>query len=198
MTGGVGVSVGRIVGEHRLAIGVLGVVLALNVAALVVGVLPLARVLDATERRAAAAADERAAAEADLRAAEAMRTGRDKAVEDLQTFYSEVLPSDAAEARGLLHTSLAQLAAAEGVTYLRLAANTERARDSVLERMRAQMTLSGSYADIRRFIHAIETREDFVIIETMVIGEGAEASPTNLALTLDLSTYYRTGGGDGR
>lgn len=198
MTGGIGVTTGRIVAEHRLAIGVLAVVLALNVAALVAGVLPLARVLDATERRAAAAADELAAAEADLVAAEAMRTGKDKAVEDLQTFYTEVLPADAAEARGLLHTSLAQLAAAEGVSYLRLSANTERLRDSLLERMRAQMTLSGSYADIRRFIHAIETREGFVIIENVMLGEGAEAGSSDLALTLDLSTYYRVGGVDGR
>lgn len=198
MTGGIGVTTGRIVAEHRLAIGVLAVVLALNVAALVAGVLPLARVLDATERRAAAAADELAAAEADLVAAEAMRTGKDKAVEDLQTFYTEVLPAGAAEARGLLHTSLAQLAAAEGVSYLRLSANTERLRDSLLERMRAQMTLSGSYADIRRFIHAIETREGFVIIENVMLGEGAEAGSSDLALTLDLSTYYRVGGVDGR
>lgn len=198
MTGGIGVTPGRVVAEHRLAIGGLAVVLALNVAALVAGVLPLARVLDATERRAVAAAEELAAAEADLVAAEAMRTGKDKAVEDLQTFYTDVLPADAAEARGLLHTSLAQLAAAEGVSYLRLSANTERLRDSRLERMRAQMTLSGSYADIRRFIHAIETREGFVIIENVMLGEGADAGSSNLALTLDLSTYYRVGGVDGR
>jgi Tfp pilus assembly protein PilO len=198
VSGGAAVGIGRILAEHRLALGLLLVVLVLNAVALAAGVLPLSRAVDAAERRAAAADAERAAARLDVTAAEAMRTGRDQAVEDLDTFYADVLPADAAEARAMLHTALAQLAAAEGVNYLRLSASTDRPRDSALERMHTQMGLSGAYDDIRRFIHAIETGPGFVVINNMVLAEGSESGGQGLTLTLDLETYYRRLEADGR
>jgi len=198
MSGGATVAFGRILGEHRVVIGVLAVVLALNAAAFVAGVVPLSRAVEGAERRAAAATLELAAAEADVVAAGAMQTGRDQAVQDLDTFYADVLPENAAEARGMLHTAVALLAAGEGVNYRRLSAFTDRERDSRLERMYTQMTLDGDYDDIRRFIHQIETGEGFVIIDNLLMGEGAQAGATGLSLTIDLSTYYRIAGGDDR
>jgi Tfp pilus assembly protein PilO len=196
--GGSTVPLARILREHRLPAVAIAIVLAVNVAALVVGVLPLSRAVDSAGRRAAAAEAELAAAEADVAAAEATRAGKDQAAEDLQAFYTDVLPGGLSEARGLMHTSLAQLAAAEGVNYLRLSTATERPRNSRLERLRTTLTLSGSYDDIRRFIHAIETREEFVIVENMVLAEGSRAGGDDLALTLDLSTYYVSEPPDGR
>ena len=189
---------GRILREHRLSIGVLAVLLAINLAALVVGVLPLARAVGSAEGRAAVAARELAAAHAEVEAAKAAHASKDRAHEDLDAFYAKVLPAGAAAARTMLHTAMAQLAAAEGVTYLRLSATTERDRDSTLERMRTQMMLDGDYGDIRRFIHAIESSEDFVIIDNMLIAEGSQSGGGGLALTLNLATYYRAEGTDGR
>ncbi|MDP1572295.1 MAG: GspMb/PilO family protein [Vicinamibacterales bacterium] len=198
MSGGASVAVGRVVGEHRVVIGVLAVVLALNAGAFAAGVVPLSRAVESAERRAAAATIELTAAEADVVAAGAMQSGRDQAVQDLDTFYANVLPENAAEARGMLHTSVALLAAGEGVNYRRLSAFTDRQRDSRLERMYTQMTLDGDYDDIRRFIHRIETGDGFVIIDNLLMGEGSQAGATGLSLTIDLSTYYRIAGGNDR
>jgi Tfp pilus assembly protein PilO len=154
--------------------------------------------VEGAERRAAAADVELAAAQAEVQAAEAMRAGKDQAADDLDAFYATVLPGNAAEARAMLHTALAQLAAAERVNYLRLSASTSRERDSLLEQMHTQMVLDGGYDDIRRFIHAIETGPGFVIINRVVLGEGGASEEGGLSLTLDLSTYYRSAGADGR
>lgn len=190
MTHGDRVPVGRVVREHRIALTLVGSLLVANAVGLGLGVLPLTQAVAAAEHRLALAEAALARAEADVAAAEAMRAGRDRAVADLATFYEQVLPGSLAEARHVLHTRLAQLAAAEGVSYLRQSSNTDRARDSRLERLRVQMTLSGRYDDIRRFVHAIEAQEPFVIIENVVLGEGAQPGAP-LTLTLELSTYYR-------
>ncbi len=198
MSGTASLPLGRIFREHRLSIGGLAVLLAINLAALVVGVLPLARAVGSAEGRAAAAARELAAAHAEVETAKATHVSKDRAIEDLDAFYAKVLPAGPAAARAMLHTAMAQLAAAEGVTYLRLSATTERDRDSALEGMRTQMMLDGDYADIRRFIHAIESGEDFVIIDNILIAEGSASGGGGLALTLNLVTYYRAAGPDGR
>lgn len=198
MTGGTSIPFGRIVAEHRLAIGLLVVAVVVNLVALIAGVLPLSSAVDAAERRAEAAGAELAAARSDVAAAEAMRVGKDQAAEDLNAFYETVLPPDSGVARAMLHTALAQLAAAEGVNYRRLSASTDQQRESLLQRMFAQMVLDGDYDDIRRFIHAIETGPDFIIINNMALGEGSETGGEGLSLTLDLETYYRSPGTDGR
>ena len=52
------------------------------------------------------------------------------------------------------------------------------------------MLLSGAYRDIRRFIHALETAPEFLIIEEIVLSQGDETE-TGEVLSLVLSTYYR-------
>jgi Tfp pilus assembly protein PilO len=49
--------------------------------------------------------------------------------------------------------------------------------------------LSGTYADMRAFIHQLETAPEFVVIDNVELTEGAEGGV--LGLTLELSTYYR-------
>jgi hypothetical protein len=55
------------------------------------------------------------------------------------------------------------------------------------------MDLAGSYANIRDFIHAIESSPEFVVIDGVGLTEGVQNSDA-LRLTLQLSTYYRTTG----
>ena len=52
------------------------------------------------------------------------------------------------------------------------------------------MLLSGAYRDIRRFIHALETAPEFVVIEEIVLSQGDETEAREV-LSLVLSTYYR-------
>ena len=52
------------------------------------------------------------------------------------------------------------------------------------------MLLSGAYRDIRRFIHALETAPEFLVIEEIVLSRGDESEGGEV-LNLVLSTYYR-------
>ena len=52
------------------------------------------------------------------------------------------------------------------------------------------MLLAGEYENIRRFIEALETAPEFLVIEEVVLSQRQEASDSELVLTLGLSTYY--------
>jgi Tfp pilus assembly protein PilO len=71
----------------------------------------------------------------------------------------------------------------------RRASAPERDEDSRLARLQVSMVLSGAYRDIRRFIHALETAPEFVIIEEIVLSQGNETEIGEV-LSLGLSTYY--------
>jgi Type II secretion system (T2SS), protein M subtype b len=59
--------------------------------------------------------------------------------------------------------------------------------------VRITMALEGEYRNVRRFIHALETAPEFVVIEEMSLTEGTDASAP-LTLTLELATYFRAEG----
>jgi Tfp pilus assembly protein PilO len=52
------------------------------------------------------------------------------------------------------------------------------------------MTLRGNYEDIRRFIHEVESGDDFIVLDSISLQQGAEAGAP-LTLALALSTYYQ-------
>jgi len=185
------VPISRVVGDYRLWILTLAVILAANIAVLLLVVLPLSASTDAGERLATEAIEARDAAAAELQAAEQTRDGQAQAARDLDRFYGEVLPADVAEARRLTHLRLSQMAREHDVTFQRSSAAPEEIRGSSLERLRVSYALIGNYDDIRAFIYEIETASDFLVIDNVFLAEGAgEQAP--LTLTLELSTYYRT------
>jgi hypothetical protein len=53
------------------------------------------------------------------------------------------------------------------------------------------MVLQGEYESVRQFIYELETAPDFIIIDGMSLAQAEANKP--LALTLELSTYYRLG-----
>jgi len=184
------VPVARVLREYRPWLLPIGIVIAINVAALLSVVLPLGRSVATTEQQAEASAQARAAAGVDFRAAEAARTGQAESIRDLDRFYREVLPGDAAAARRITHLKLSQLARQHDVTFERSAATPEPIKDSQLERLKVTYGFSGSWNDIRQFIYDIETGDDFLVIDNVMLVEGTE-SGAPLSLTLDLSTFYR-------
>lgn len=182
--------------EHRAWIWPLLVLVGANIAALMLGVLPLSRAVASAEQRATdAAADARAAA-AELTAATSARDGRDTATRELKVFYGDVLPASVAEARRLLQLKVAQLAREHDVTFARAAASPETIRDSDLSRLSATVDLVGRYRDVRQFLYELETSDDFVIVDSIVLSEGEDLSGP-LDLTLVVSTYFK-GEGDVR
>jgi hypothetical protein len=185
-----GTLVRRVLAEHRTWIWPLGLLLAANLAALVLAIVPMSRSVDATEGRARQATAEAAAAAAELKAVSATRDGRDAAARELAIFYRDVLPADVSAARRLLQLRVSQLARTHNVTFTRALATPEFIRDSALGRLRGTAELSGRYADVRAFLYALETAKDFVVVDSIVLAEGEEsAAPLNL--TLNISTYYR-------
>jgi type IV pilus assembly protein PilO len=169
----------------------LGIVLAINLIVLVAVVLPLSQRVVSSEARAQAGARAQAAAAVEFKQAEAVRDGKTKASADLDTFYKQVLPADAAMARRITHVKPQQRAREHNVRYERGQTEEEEIDDSVLERQTVAMTLSGDYDDLRAFIYTLETSPDFVVIDNVGIAEGSGVNAP-LSLSLELSTYYRT------
>ncbi len=108
-------------------------------------------------------------------------------------FYRDVLPANVSAARRLLQLRVAQLARTHDVTRLRAA--SPRPSRFVTARWRGcavSAELVGRYDDMRAFLYALETANDFVVVDSIVLAEGDESS-SPLNLTLNVSTYYRTG-----
>lgn len=202
-TYGAEVPLARVIADHRRWLVPVGIVLAINIVVLLAIVLPLRRSVESASARADASGQELRGAMADLKEAEATRDGQSQASTDLDRFYAEVLPKDFATARRITQLKLQQLARSHDVSFDGGAATPETLRDSSLERLQVNYSLSGDWDDIRQLIYALETGPDFIVIDNVQLAEGQQANAP-LSLTLDLSTYYRAAaaargrGADGR
>lgn len=180
----------RVLREHRAWIWPLALLLAINVVAVVAGVLPMSRSVRSADSRAAAATVDADAAAAELKAATAARDGRDTATRELRVFYRDVLPGDIAAARRLLQLRVAQLARTHQITLTRSVATPDTIKGSALARLQASIELVGRYDDVRDFLYELETADDFVVVDSIVLSEGEETSAP-LDFTLVVSTYYQ-------
>lgn len=180
----------RIAQEHgRLAAGLL-VALAVNLLVYLFVVYPLAaRVANVTARDQAG---EAALASAQRLYGEAagLMAGRARAETELATFYTDVLPRDLAGARRLTHLRLAEMAEAADLRYERATAEPGAERGSALTRLQIGLTLSGGYEAMRTFIYALDSAEEFVVVDSVMLTQGAGGDGA-LVVTMALSTYYR-------
>ena len=192
-TYGAEVPFGRVIAEHRRWLWPVAIVLAINVAVLIGVVLPLRQSVENGEARAAASAQSLREAMDDLKNAEATRDGQSQASTDLDKFYADVLPANMTTARRITHIKLAQLARSRGVDFQSGATSLETLRDSTLQRLRVNYSLSGNWDDIRQFIYEIETGPDFVVIDNVQLLEAQQNQ--GLSLQLDVSTFFRVGDG---
>ena len=184
------VALARIVSEHRRMLLLLGVLLAVNLAVLVLLVLPMRAAVASGAVRAEESGRAMAAARAELAAAEATRDGQAQATRDLDRFYREVLPPDLSAAQRLTHSRLSLLARSHDVVFVQSATTPETLQDSTLDRLVVTYSLTGDWEDVQQFVHAIETLPEFVLIDNLGLSESAEGR-TALALSLSVSTYYR-------
>ena len=180
----------RVLAEHRRIVIPLSVALVVNVLAYGLIVYPLSQRVANVTQRDLAAEQALAQAKADYGQASGTLTGKARASTALTTFYNDVLPRDLSGARRLTYLRLAQLARESNLRFESGSYTPKEERDSTLTRLEIELVLAGSYADIRTFIHALESSPEFVVIDNVELSEGAEGG--NLAVTLQLSTYYRT------
>ena len=180
----------RILDEKRRLVIPVVAALAINVILYVLVVYPLGVRVRSMEQREQAAAMELQAAERDDAAARGILEGRDRTAEALKEFYSHVLPSSFASARDVTFLRLHQIAEQHDVRTGHQNAATDKDRKGSLQRLKITMQLQGDYEHIRRFIYQLESGSDFVVIDSVELGQDAQpGSP--LTLTLGLSTYYR-------
>ena len=181
----------RVIAEHRRVVYALIAGVVINLLVFAFFVYPLQSDGANVEQRTRAAEEALAAAQADFARANGTLTGKDRALKELDTFYSSVLAQDLTGARRLTFARLAQLAAKSQLDFERRKYEPVVERGSNLTRLKVTMDLAGSYADIRDFIHDIEASPEFVVIDDVGLMESVQ-NGGSVRLTLQLSTYFRT------
>ena len=182
----------RVIAEHRRVVYALIAGIVINILVFAFLVYPLQSDVANVEQRTRAAESALAAAQAEFGRANGALTGKDRALKELDTFYSSVLAKDLTGARRLTFARLAQLAAKSSLDFERRRYEPVVERGSNLTRLKVSMELMGSYADVRDFIHEIESSPEFVVIDEINLAEGSQGE-SMLRLTMQLSTYFRTG-----
>lgn len=189
------VPVRRVLTDKRLVVVPLALLAVVNIVMLGLVLGPLGGRVRTLEARAAAATQGAAAASRDLAQARALATGKLQATTDLQTFYDQVLPTDQAAARRVTFLRMAQMARDAGLDFDRRAFAQEQPKGAHLVRVDLAMIVRGRYAQLRRFFHAVESGQDFVVLRSVNVGQATD-TPGLLEATLELSTYYRAPDGD--
>jgi Tfp pilus assembly protein PilO len=184
----------RIVHEHRRAVVMIAAGLALNVLLYLIVVRPWNQSVANIEQRTLAAEQARAAAQTEFNRANGTLTGKDRATQELTRFYNEVLARDLSRARQLTYGRVQRLARDHRLAYQGSRYEPIEERGSSLVKLKVNVELTGSYNNMRSFIHAIETAPEFVVIENISLAEGSNEG--SLRLAMDLSTFFRSGGGE--
>jgi len=189
------ISFERIFREKRSLMLPLLIALAVNIALLVLAVLPLTQSVASEEARAVAAAAERAQAEQTFARAEAIVNGKARADQELARFYSQVLPPNQSGARSIAYLNLQQLARAAGLSFAAQSTTVREPQEAEgLTKYSTELTLAGNYRGIRQFIHAVESQPAFLVIESLeLISVAGQNEP--LQVTVRLATYYRSADG---
>lgn len=185
----------RVLAEKRRIVVPLVLAALANVVLYAVVVFPLGRQVASAEAEANTQHDLLNRARQDHRAAKATVAGKQQADAALQKFYQDVLPGSQSAARTLTYTRLAQLAEQSNVRLEQGANTIEPQKGSTLSKFTTNYTLTGDYRNVRKFIYALETMPEFIVLENIALtapGEQAAAGRT-LGMRLEIATYFRSG-----
>ena len=185
----------RIIAENRRYIYPIVAALLLNIALLLVVVLPLSRKVQGGEQAAQQAQLAHAAANKDFQAARATVTGKSSADGELKKFYSAVLPIDMSQARRTM-LKVSEMARNANLSLGRSVTKESQDRDSALGKLTNDLTLSGQYRDIRQFIYDLETSPEFLVLEHVGLSSLGTEGGGALRMDVKVATYFRAGGDD--
>jgi len=180
----------RVLTEKRRLILPLLIALVVNIALFAIVVYPLSKKVAGGEQQATAATAARLAANRDYDAARATVKGKGQADQELQKFYTDVLPPDLSAARRATFLRIEQLAQKSNLRLDRETSDPKAQRDSQLVKFTYHASLSGEYRNIRRFIHELETAPEFLVLENVQLTQ-SEVENRGLNVTVDIATYYR-------
>ena len=182
----------RILAEKRTFVTVVGAILVVDIALYALAIYPWLTKVSQSESRTSTAESQIEQGRTAFSAATTVSDITLLADNELERFYREILPRDLAGARLILSPFLDRLAEESDLVLERSSSVPEKESESLLARLRTTMMLAGEYEDIRRFIYAVETAPEFILIEEVILSKGDEAEEA-LILTLGLSTYYWAG-----
>lgn len=130
--------------------------------------------------------------------AEGQKGSKELAEVELRKFYDEVLPKNLPAALNVLNFWLNKVAATSHVNYRAGSYNHVPVRDSRLSKVTGDITLSGDYANVRRFLYELETSQEFIVIEKVQLSQpNAAQANAQLEVTLGVATYFLTEGQQG-
>lgn len=185
----------RVYAERRRVLLPLIVAALVNVAVFVLVVLPLGRSVASAEVAAQNATLSLASARQLERQARNASASRERADRELQQFYTAVLPDSFAVASRTANRWLQEAARDAGLSFRGANFAWEEVRESPLSRAYSDVTLRGRYADIRRFLHAVESAAEFLVVERVELAQSSTNTPANagvLEVSLLVSTFFRT------
>lgn len=180
----------RVLVEKRVAFAAAGIVLLADLLLYVLAVQPARAGVRQAAMQAAQAAGDAAARAVDVENARARLAGARRAGEQLTRFHADVLPRDLAQARDLTYPHLAALAGRFGLDLERRTSELDEDRDVPFRRLEATLRLAGPYGDIRRFIEAIETGPEFLIIDAIALSRRDTERGDGLVVTMGVATYF--------
>jgi Tfp pilus assembly protein PilO len=182
----------RVLREKQALIVPIAIALLVNVALYLVVVYPLSKKVDGGQRQSEAAVAALNAARRDFAAARATVAGKGQADQELQKFYTDVLPPDVSGARRITFLRIDQLAQESGLRVERQTSDPKPQRESGLVKFSYQASLSGDYRSIRRFVHQLETAPEFLILENLQLRQ-SDIEDRGLNVEVQIATYYRAG-----
>ena len=182
----------RVLTEKRGLIVPIVIALLVNVGLYLIVVYPLSKKVAGGQQQSEAAIAALNAARRDFAAARATVAGKGEADQELEKFYSDVLPPDVSGARRITFFRIDQLAQQCGLRVERQTSDPKPQRDSNLVKFTYRASLSGEYRNIRRFVHELETAPEFLVLENLQLRQ-SEVENRGLNVDVEIATYYRAG-----
>lgn len=185
----------RVFAERRRVMLPLAVVLIANVAVLGLAVVPMRHAATAAALEADAAAAELAAARRLDQQTDGARKSKEHADDGLRRFYADVLPDDLSDAQKIMNLFVTDAARAAGLEFQGSRFDWGEVRDSTLMRASSRITLRGAYRNIRQFLHAVESAEEFIVVERVELVQQTDeaAAGGGLEVSLVVTTYFAAG-----
>ena len=115
------------------------------------------------------------------------RKALEKARDDMKRLAGDVLSTRQRRMIGV-QFEIAKMANEFGVALNRVKWENESVDDGALERFATVVPLAGGYSNLRKFIQAVESSDNFLVIERVALGEGKSADVLELNITV--ATYF--------
>ena len=118
---------------------------------------------------------------------ETYRASLEKARDDMKHLAADVLSTRQRRMIGV-QFEVTKLAREFGISSDRVVYENPASDDGALERFGIVVPLAGGYSSLRKFIQAVESSDNFLVIERVALGTGKSSEVVELNITL--STYF--------